>query len=365
MDEFYSLEVAEVRRETAKAVSVALVVPPRLAAQFVYRPGQFLNVRATVDGSEVRRSYSICSGPDDRFLRIAIKAVEGGVFSTWVGRSLKPRDRLDVTPPSGRFALPPGDGRPRHILLFAAGSGITPVISIAAHALHGEPEATVTLVYGNRSIDEIMFRERLENLKDRHLGRFAVINVLSRNDDTDVPLLTGRIGTDKLRALARHAIALDKVDRAFVCGPGSMIRDVRDALLELGFPRNHIHHEFFAAGGGAYRGGDASSTRDAPAGNAGAGTDQFEIIAVLDGIRHRFWARPGEAVIDAALRAGVRAPYACKGGMCCTCRAHLVEGEAPMATNYSLEPWELAQGYILTCQAVPSSRRIVVDYDRM
>ena len=219
-----------------------------------------------------------------------------------------------------------------------------------------------------------MFRQELEDLKDRHLGRFTLLNVLSRNEESSAPLFEGRITGEKVKAFAATLFRPAEVAHVFLCGPGSMIKEARNALLELGVPREKAHHEFFAPGGGAYRkktGSDPSpplSPQNRAAlrkGSDPARAEGTEAIAILDGIRHRFTVPPGGHVVDAALAAGIRVPYSCKGGMCCTCRARLVEGQAEMTTNYSLEPWEIERGFILTCQAVPKSERLVVDYDQM
>jgi len=368
MKEFQPLRIVEVKRETPEAISVVLEVPAALSEAFRFTPGQHLNVRATIGGEEQRRSYSIC-GPAKGGLRIAIKRIAGGYFSHWANDTLEAGSRLEVMPPAGRFVLPPSDGTPRHIVAFAAGAGITPIIAMVRHALETEPTTSVTLVYGNRAPESILFREELEDLKDRHLGRFTLLHVLSRNEESSAPLFEGRIRAETVTALAATLFKPAEVAHFFLCGPGSMIKQTRNALLELGVPREKVHHEFFAPGGGAFRGkggpaksAAAAETESEPAGRAAAGT---EATAILDGIRHRFVVPPGGHVVDAALAAGIRVPYSCKGGMCCTCRARLVEGAAEMTTNYSLEPWEIERGFILTCQAVPKSARIVVDYDAM
>jgi ring-1,2-phenylacetyl-CoA epoxidase subunit PaaE len=286
-------------------------------------------------------------------------------------------------PPAGRFVLPEGDGSPRHVVAFAAGVGITPILTMLIQALEHDPATSFTLVYGNRTPASILFREELEDLKDQHLGRFTLVNVLSRNEESSAPLLEGRITAEKVKALAAGLFKPDGVAHVFLCGPGSMIKETRAVLLELGVPREKIHHEFFASAGGSpsprMRGegrGEgqpqaASALRAAPHpgplptegwGEGKAGT---EAIAILDGIRHRFTVPPGGHVVDAALAAGIRVPYSCKGGMCCTCRAKLIEGQVEMTLNYSLEPWEMERGFVLTCQAVPKSDRLVVDYDAM
>jgi ring-1,2-phenylacetyl-CoA epoxidase subunit PaaE len=359
--DFHSLPIKDVRRETPEAISILLEVPETLRAQFAWRPGQHVTLRTTLGGEEQRRTYSICSGPQDEGLRIAIKRVVGGNFSTWANDTLAPGQRLEVMPPTGRFVLPVSEAKPRHILAIAAGAGITPIIAMVQHALVLEPETAVTLIYGNRTLQSSMFRERLEDLKDLYVGRFTLLNVLSRNTESDAPLLEGRIDGDKVRALASCLLRLEGFDHIFLCGPGNMIKEVRNAFLALGVSRDRIHHEFFAAGGGAYRQAPAPP----PADGIAEPRTGAEVVATIDGIRHAFDVPAGMHVVDAALAAGVRVPYSCKGGMCCTCRARVIEGQARMTTNYSLEPWEIAQGFILTCQAIPETVRLVVDYDQM
>jgi ring-1,2-phenylacetyl-CoA epoxidase subunit PaaE len=366
MLEFQPLRIAEITRETADAISLTLEVPEALRETFRFTPGQHLNVRAVIDGEEQQRSYSIC-GAAPGGLRIAVKRIADGRFSRWANQHLKAGDTLDVMPPAGRFVLPESDGSPRHVVAIAAGAGITPIIAMVRHALTTQPATSVTLIYGNRALESTIFREELEDLKDSHLGRFTLLLVLSRNEESSAPLFEGRITADKVRAFAATLFRPAEVAHIFLCGPGSMIKETRNALLDLGVPRERIHHEFFAPGGGAYRNKGAVSGATPhpgplPAEERGDGTDA---IAIIDGMRHRFVVPPGGHVVDAALAAGIRVPYSCKGGMCCTCRAKLVEGEAEMTVNYSLEPWEIERGFILTCQAVPKSDRLVVDYDAM
>jgi len=390
MHEYEALEIVGVRRETPEAISVVLAVPAAHSEAFRFRPGQHLPVRAVIDGEEQRRTYSICSGPDEPDLRIAIKRVVEGRFSNWANDTLAAGMRLEAMPPAGRFVLPESDGARRRVLAFAAGVGITPIIAMVKHALTREPNTSLTLVYGNRMPESTIFRAELEDLKDCHLGRLSILDVLSRNDETSAPLLEGRITADKVKALATTLLGRGDVAHVFLCGPGTMIRDVRAALLELGVPRELIHHEFFAPGGVAYRAKAASSSprlrvegpgegqhktsaapltaphpTPLPTEGWGEGRGATEAVAILDGMRHRFTVPPGGHVVDAALAAGIRVPYSCKGGMCCTCRARLIEGEVEMTQNYSLEPWEIERGFVLTCQAVPKSDRLVLDYDQM
>ncbi|MBV1696382.1 MAG: 2Fe-2S iron-sulfur cluster binding domain-containing protein [Hyphomicrobiales bacterium] len=358
--EFHALPIASVRREAGGAIAVTFAIPSEKSALFAFEPGQHIAIRHMEGAEELRRNYSICAGPGEP-LRIAIKSVDDGRFSRWACATLAPGMTLDVMPPTGRFTLPaPAESAPRRILLIAAGSGITPILGITRKALLDEPSTHVTLVYGNRSAEHAIFGEEIEDLKDRYLGRFEVIHVLSQDAATEMPLLQGRITGEKIRALAAGLIDPTLADHIFLCGPGTMIREVRDALFALGVAKSRVHHEFFAPGGGAYRApARAAAPAAFPAGPAA------ELVAVLDGARHIIAMTKGETVLTAALRAGLKAPYSCTGGMCSTCRARIVEGAATMAVNYSLEPWEIEKGFVLTCQAVPTSAKLVVDYDAM
>src|SRR5262245_30174307 len=364
MHDFNALTIAQVKHETPEAISVSFRIPEALKALFQFKPGQHLGVRAQINGEEQRRSYSICSGPDEEDLRIAIKRIADGRFSHWARATLGAGATLEVMPPAGRFVLPPPSGEAREVVAFAAGAGITPILAMLKHALAREPATSFTLIYGNRSPESTLFRQELEDLKDQHLARFTLLNVLSRNDETGGPVLEGRITADKVKLLGSRLFKPAEVAHFFLCGPGSMIKETRNALFALGVPRERVHHEFFAPGGGAYRA--QAAPRPVTASEAKPTERQgTEAIAILDGVRHAFVVPPGGHVVDAALAQGIRVPYSCKGGMCCTCRAKVIEGEAQMTTNYSLEPWEIARGFILTCQAVPTSERLVVDYDQM
>ena len=322
--DFHAVAIAEVKRETPDAISVAFAVPEALREAFRFQAGQHLTLRTQFGEEEVRRNYSICSGPDDA-LRIAIKRVDGGYFSVWANQALAAGGILDVMPPQGRFVLPESDGSPRHVVAIAAGAGITPVLAMIKQALPHEPRTSFTLVYGNRTPDTILFREELEDLKDRYLGRFTLLHVLSRNDESSTPLFEGRITGDKIKALSDKLFRPENVAHVFLCGPGSMIKETRNALFALGFARDKVHHEFFAPGGGAFRKPHETAQSPPVIPSKVEGT---EVVAVLDGIRHVFTVPTGGHVVDAALAAGIRVPYACKGGMCCTCRAKVVEGKA-------------------------------------
>lgn len=354
---FHRLTVRDVRRETSHAVSIAFDVPPALAHDYAFTAGQYLTLRATLDGEDVRRSYSLCAGADDGELRVAVKAVEQGLFSRWVNQSLHPGDTLEVMTPTGRFgagAVTPGGGV---YVAFVAGSGITPVLSIVRTVLHREPSSRFFLFYGNKSAADILFRDSLTELKDRFLQRLAVLHVLSR-EAQDVPLLNGHLDGDKVRALLGTMVPAASVDHAFICGPAAMISEVETTLRALGLAEDRIHVErFVSSEGGRPRPAPVVVPPDAPPAHTAA--------LIVDGKRREVPVAAGEAILDAALRGGVDLPFACKGGMCATCRARIVEGTATMDVNYSLEPWEVAAGYVLTCQAHPTTPRVVVDYDQV
>jgi ring-1,2-phenylacetyl-CoA epoxidase subunit PaaE len=351
---FHTLSVSDIRRETADAVSLAFGVPKPLRNDYRFEPGQYLTLRATIDGEEVRRSYSICSGLDDGELRVVIKRLAGGAFSGWVNERLHPGDPLEVMTPDGRFGVPIEPGSARTLVAFAAGSGITPIMAILNTVLRREA-GRFFLFYGNRSTADIIFRAQLEDLKDRHLARLAVFHVLSR-EQQDIPMLNGHLDAEKVGVLMRAVVPVASVAHAFVCGPQPMIEGLGTALSALGLPRERLHVERFTPGVGG-RPRPVVVPRSAPA--------KAIATVISEGARFDFPVAEGEAIIDAAIRAGRSLPYSCKGGMCCTCRARLVEGRVEMAVNYSLEPWELAAGYVLTCQSRPVTERVVIDYDQV
>lgn len=356
---FHTLRIADVRRETADALSLALDVPPELADRFRFQPGQYLTLRTQLDGQDTRRSYSICSAPDENELRVAIKRLPGGRFSAWAHDTLVPGHTVEVMAPAGRFGPgpAPAPAAPRHLLLVAAGSGITPILSILAHTLAHEPHTRVTLLYGSRSTAHILFRDRLEALKDRHMARLAVVHVLSR-EQQDIPVLNGRLDGPKVLALLRGA----RPDLALLCGPADMIDGVTQALVGAGMPPETVRSERFTAAGQPPH---PTQPRPAPpAAPTLTSTGQTARI-IADGIQTLVPLAPGETVLDAALNAGLDLPYSCRAGMCSTCRARLVAGTAPMAVNYGLEPWETQAGYILTCQAHPTTPEVTVDFDQV
>jgi ring-1,2-phenylacetyl-CoA epoxidase subunit PaaE len=357
MSRFHKLTVADVRRETRDSVSIRLAVPEALQSAFAFTPGQYLTLRAKLDGEDIRRSYSICSGPDDGELRVGIKKVPGGAFSTFANENLKPGDSIEVMPPQGRFTPKPASAG-RHVLGIAAGSGITPVLSIIRSILSREPASRVTLIYGNQTSQSVMFAEEIEDLKNRNLGRFAVAHILSR-EAQDVAVLAGRITTEKLRALANGIVNLASVDEAFLCGPEGMVREAKEALAALGVQPGRIMAELFTT----------SAPRkhyNAPVSMQQTAETVSRITVTLDGKRHAFDLLEGDAsLIDAAERNGIELPYSCKGGMCCTCRCKVESGAAEMALNYSLEDWEMKAGFILSCQARPTTLALALDFDQL
>ena len=355
MPRFHRLRIDDVKRETADAISLSFAIPDELKADYAFAPGQYLTLRNVFDGEDVRRSYSICSGLDDGELRIAIKRVDGGRFSNWAAEALQAGDAIDVMTPTGRFGIAPDPAAARIHVGFAAGSGITPILSIIRSVLAREPKSRFFLFYGNRSTGDMLFGEELADLKDRFLGRFSVFHVLSQ-EEQDIDILNGRLDAEKLRKLLGRVVPLTMVDHAFVCGPLGMSETVEAALKEGGVAPERIHVERFVS---AF---DGVPKVRLP---ASAEAAHKTAVLIVDGKRREVPVAPGEAVLDAALRAGLDLPYACKGGMCCTCRAKLVEGEAEMDVNYSLEPWETEAGFILTCQAHPVSERVTIDYDHM
>ena len=353
---FHRLAVDDLRREAADAVSMTFAIPAELTEDYSFTPGQYLTLRTTMDGDEVRRSYSICSGPDDGELRIAVKKVDGGAFSSWAADELKAGDQLDVMTPTGRFGIAHAPDQARIYVGFAAGSGITPILSIVKGVLAREPDSRFFLFYGNRSTGGMLFREALEELKDRFLQRFSVFHVIS-GEEQDIPILHGRLDGGKVRLLLRSLVPADSVDHVFICGPTGMSADIETTCRAIGIAEERIHVERFVSEfGGKPRAKKVIEASAPPKAMASL---------TIDGKRREVPVAEDESILDAALRAGMDLPFACKGGMCSTCRARLVEGEAQMEVNYSLEPWELKAGFILTCQARPVSDRVVVDYDHV
>ncbi|TYC06572.1 phenylacetate-CoA oxygenase/reductase subunit PaaK [Micromonospora sp. WP24] len=354
---FHPLPVAAVDRLTDDAVAITFAVPEELRDTFAFRAGQHLTVRRIAeDDTDVRRSYSICSTPDDLArhgrLRIGVREVPGGAFSTFACGELRLGETVEVLPPLGHFTSAFDPGRARHYGAVVAGSGITPVLALVATALAVEPASTFTLVYGNRRTNTVMFAEELADLKDRYPSRLHLVHVLSR-EQGESPLLSGRIDADRMGRLLETIVPGGHIEEWFLCGPYGMVVDVRETLGARGVPESAVHTELFHV--------DAPPEPPRrPADEAGAGT---EVTIVLEGRSSSLTMRRDERVLDAALKVRGELPYACKGGVCSTCKAKVVEGEVEMARNYALEPDEIAAGYVLTCQSSPVTDKLVVDYD--
>jgi ring-1,2-phenylacetyl-CoA epoxidase subunit PaaE len=359
---FETLTVADVRRETEDAVSIRFQVPDALKETFRYQPGQYLTLRTEIAGQDVRRSYSICSGLKDDELRVAVKRVPDGVFSAYANDALKPGDTLQVMPPEGRFTAPIDAARPKRYLMIAAGSGITPVLSLAKSYLSEEPESAVTLVYGNRKAASILFLEELQALKDVHPTRFSLIHILSRQP-REVPILNGRIDREKCAQLFAGPVDPGEADEIFLCGPQGMIEDCQAALTDAGVAAERIHVELFTPADG---GAAALKAREERAESLSAEEreKQRRVTLIFDGIESELGvASDGPAILDAAMETRADIPYSCKGGMCCTCRCKVLEGEVAMDVNYALTPEEVEAGFVLACQSHPMSDRVVLDFD--
>jgi ring-1,2-phenylacetyl-CoA epoxidase subunit PaaE len=355
---FHALEVSDVRKETSDCVSVAFNVPAQWADAFTFQAGQYLTLRHPIDGAEVRRSYSICSASKVGELRVAIKQVQGGKFSTYANQHIKKGDVLDVMTPMGKFC-PKDSHIPKQYLLIASGSGITPIMSILKTVLHDNAKNKVTLIYGNKNKNSIIFREEIEGLKNKYMQQLSVMHVLSR-EQMDAELFNGRINAEKCKALAKHnLIDIALTDEAFICGPEAMIIEVKEALIALGMPATQVHVELFSSPEQPNRKHD--KWVEAHAADA---THTSKVSITLDGNTFEMnLAYNGDTILDAALKMGADLPFACKGGVCCTCRARVMEGKVEMELNYALEKDELEKGFVLTCQSHPRSERVVIDFD--
>jgi ring-1,2-phenylacetyl-CoA epoxidase subunit PaaE len=352
---FHPLTIKQVRKETPDCVSISFTVPDDLKNEFVYTQGQSLTIRLSINGEEVRRSYSICSSPVDGELRIAVKQIENGVFSQHANTRLQKGDVIEAMPPVGKFFTELHEQNKKSYVAFAAGSGITPILSIIKTTLLTEPNSEFTLVYGNRNRHTIIFKEELEALKNRFINRFRLIHILSR-EKMDAPINFGRIDSEKCTALFDKSIDVESTDEFFLCGPEEMIFSVRDCLQAKGVDKKHIHFELFNT--------SAGKKQSTIIKQENTNEVKSKITVKLDGSAFDFdLGFEGESILDAALKQGADLPFACKGGVCCTCRAKLVEGEVDMDVNYALEQEEIERGFILTCQSHPRTERVVVDFD--
>jgi len=350
---FHHLRVTEVSRLTDESVVVTFDVPPELASTFAYLPGQHVTVRHEIDGEDVRRSYSICAPAHTGKLRVGVKRLPGGMFSSFVTEQLEAGDVLEVMPPVGEFTLEVDPSRPRRAVAIAAGSGITPVLSLISTSLEMEPAASWTLLYGNRTANTVMFLDELEGLKDRYHPRFQLLHFLSR-EGSDVPLLSGRIDAAKISTVHDRLLGGSPVDDWYLCGPFEMVETARSTLHGLGVDQSRIHDELFFAGPL-----DPALLPAEPP--PGEGT--VDLTVILDGRAVETRMTPETSILDAALRVRSELPFSCKGGMCATCKGLIEEGEVEMTKNYALVETEVEAGYVLTCQAHPVTDRVVVRYD--
>lgn len=353
MAHFHPLKVTDVRKTIRDAVVVSFETPEG----FDFIQGQYLTFRREFDGAELRRSYSICAGLDDGTLQVGIKRVEGGAFSTWANDNLRPGDMIDAMPPMGSFHTPLNGAAKHHYLGFAGGSGITPVLSILRSVLAREPKSRFTLVYANRAANTIMFRDELEDLKNMYMGRVNVIHILE-SDAQEIELFAGRVDEEKCARLFKTWIDIDTVDTAFICGPEPMMLGIASALRTHGLDDAQIKFELFAS---AQPGRASKPAKSQAAASAEALT---QATVIMDGTSHSFEMPKDTCLLDAALENALDAPFACKAGVCSTCRAKVTQGEVEMETNHALEDYEVAAGYVLTCQSYPLSDKVVYDYDQ-
>jgi ring-1,2-phenylacetyl-CoA epoxidase subunit PaaE len=352
---FHRLIVKEIKKETSDCVVITFEVPDELKDNFLFTQGQSLTVKTDINNTEVRRTYSICSSPFDNELKVAVKKVEGGLFSCYANEQLKKGDALDVMQPVGKFYTELNAGNKKNYLAFAAGSGITPILSIIKTTLPTEPQSSFTLVFGNKNKNSIIFKEELEALKDKFIERFRMVHILSR-ERTEAVINSGRINKEKLTALSK-LVNYTTVDEFFLCGPEEMIFTVKDFLEEKGIDKKKIHFELFTTPGQSQK----SKIKSQKSESTGP---KSKITIKLDGRSIDFdLAFNSDCILDAALQEGADLPYACKGGVCCTCKAKLLEGEVQMDVHWGLEHEEIEQGYILTCQSHPITEKVVVDFD--
>jgi ring-1,2-phenylacetyl-CoA epoxidase subunit PaaE len=355
---FHPLRVRAVQPDTEEAVIVTFEVPPDLQASFGFTQGQYLTLRKEIDGQDLRRSYSICAGLDDGELRVGVRKVRGGVFSQWINEHLRPGDTISVMAPQGRFFVPIEPPAQRHHVGIAGGSGITPILSIMKTVLAREPRSRFTLIYGNRSLKSTMFKEELEDLKDRYLTRLALHHVFS-DEHTDAPISMGLMDRAKIGEFLRTLVPAATIDHAFVCGPFQMNDEAQAALLAAGVDEERIHIERFGVPQQA-SGAVGAVVHEAKPGDA----ERSRVVIVRDGLRREIdFSRDQPSILDAASAAGLEVPFSCTSGVCGTCRAKVLEGDVRMERNFALGKQEVAAGFVLTCQAHPMTERVVLSFD--
>ncbi|MEM6526501.1 MAG: 1,2-phenylacetyl-CoA epoxidase subunit PaaE [Bacteroidota bacterium] len=353
MAKFYTLNVATLTRPTTESVAITLEIPDELMEAFVFIQGQHITLKKEIDGEDIRRSYSICSCPMDKTITVAIKKLEGGKFSTYANDVLRAGEELEVMPPHGKFYVPLDPENANSYVAFASGSGITPIISIIETTLRIEPESEFTLFYGNRGSNTIIFQEELEALKNRYMNRFSLYHILSK-ERQESELFNGRIDGDKIKSFAQLFFNAQSINHYFTCGPEEMMLKVKDSLLDMGVPEKRIHYELFTSPI-AKLGSENRETQHKKA--------LAEITVVLDGNSLTFPYNSDKSILDVAFDNGADLPYACKGGVCSTCRCKVEEGNVEMNVNYALEPDEIEKGLILSCQAFPKTDKVKLNFD--
>jgi ring-1,2-phenylacetyl-CoA epoxidase subunit PaaE len=359
---FHPLRVRQVLPDTAEAVVVAFDVPEELREVFSFTQGQYLTLRKDIDGQDLRRSYSICAGVDDGELRVGVRKVKGGVFSNWINASLQHGDFINVMAPQGRFFVTMQPALRRHHLGIAGGSGVTPILSTMKTVLAREPLSEFTLIYGNRSLKSTMFKEEIEDLKNRYLSRLTLHHVFS-DEHTDAPLNYGVMNRDKIGEFLVQAVRASSIDHAFICGPFQMNDEAEAALLAAGVPEERIHIERFGVplpAGSQAAGSVGAVIHEAKPGDA----EQSRITIIRDGLKREIAFNKGQpSILDAASAAGLEVPFSCTSGVCGTCRAKLIEGQVRMERNFALDKTEVANGFVLTCQAHPLTPSVVLSFD--
>lgn len=351
---FHALKIKDVIRETDDAVSISFDIPAEIKNEYSYKSGQYLTLRADINGEDIRRSYSLCSAPHENEWRVAVKQVEQGKFSTFANNELQAGMELQVMTPMGNFLVETDPANKKSYVLFAAGSGITPIISIAKSILSNEPNSDVTMFYGNKGMNSIIFKEQLEGLKNEHMDRLRIIHVLSR-ESLGSDILKGRIDRAKANDLYNAFLKNLEIDAVYVCGPEPMIIGVKESMIENGVDQNKVHFELFTSPT------DPNEKVEMPTNSPRIDSN---VTIIIDGDEYDIaLSSNGEKILDAAQEAGADVPFACKGGVCCTCKAKILEGSASMEVNYALEADEVDAGYILTCQAHPTSDKLVISFD--
>mgnify|MGYP005692039411 CR=1 FL=1 len=350
---FFEITVQEIIRETDDCLSIAFDIPEKFMSDFNFKSGQYLTLKTQIENEEVRRSYSLCSEPSSKTHKIAIKRIENGLFSSYAHEKIKVGDSIEVMAPSGNFQHIPNASNEKNYALFAAGSGITPILSILKSILRHEPNSHVNLIYGNKGINSIIFKEEIEALKNTYLNQMSVVHILSRENLGNV-LQQGRIDKAKCEMLLKTYFNQTKIDDVFICGPEQMTLDIREVMIAQGMHSKQIHLELFGTGYDKKEKlkGDVTNEADS------------QITLFMDGDEYDFNLNTNDvSILDAAQKIGLDVPYACKGGVCCTCKAKVLEGTVEMDVNYALEQDELDSGYILTCQAHPTSEKVIVTFD--